>query len=72
MPDDRVLLYARLVAAGLSGFLLLLLVLASVIALLSPDTDVGELAPVAAIVVPSLVGLAGYALGLPRILGGKQ
>ena len=69
IPDDRLLLYARLVAGALAGILLSILVLASVLALLLDDHDPGQLAPIVAIIAPALVGLAGYALGLPRIIG---
>ena len=67
--DDDILLIARLVAATLAGLLLVVLVLAAVIALLDRDNDAGEFVGVLAIAVPALVGLTGYALGLPRIIG---
>lgn len=66
--DDDFILYARIVTAGLSGVLISLLVLAAIFALFDDNTDAGELVGMAAIVVPALVGLAGYALGIGRIL----
>ena len=67
--DDDLLLIARLVAASFSGLLLTVLVLAAVIALFDRENDAGEFTGVLAIAVPALVGLVGFALGLPRIIG---